>query len=110
MFDIKFRDGSTAQFRNSLGIYIPKEFLPEEFPPENYEEYEASIFRDLLNQFELEPDSSYVSKRYVAILDVNTEDPIFIRIFIEDNFLDVKFSEGAPEIPYKNTRSTFIVE
>lgn len=100
MFSAIFRDGSEAEIRGSLGIYVASDFLKDD--------YEAFLFANLLNS--IEPNSSYTSKKYSAILEADRKDPLFLRIFIEDNFTNVSLAGDVPEVPYKNTRSPFIVE
>ena len=91
MFDVTFRDGSEAEFRGSLGTRVPNEFMDEQ--------YDAFQFAVLMN--DLQTGTIYRFRRYSAVLDVDKNDALFVRMIIEDNFLDVKFSEDAPEVPYR---------
>jgi hypothetical protein len=100
MFSVTFRDGSEAEFRGSLGIYVPNKFLTGD--------YDAFFFADLLAQ--LQPGTIYKFRKYSAVLDVDKKDAVFVKMIIDENFLDVKFSGDVPEVPYINTHSPFIVE
>lgn len=100
MFNVTFKDGSEAEFRGSLGTRIPNKFMNEE--------YEAFSFALLMDQ--LQPGTIYRFRKYSAVLDVDKKDALFVRMIIDENFLDAKFSEDAPEVPYRNTHSPFIVE
>ena len=91
MFDVTFRDGSEAEFRGSLGTRVPNEFMDEQ--------YDAFQFAVLMN--DLQTGTIYRFRRYSAVLDVDKNDALFVRMIIEDNFLDVTFSEDAPEVPYR---------
>ncbi|CAB4607043.1 MAG: hypothetical protein F2587_02940 [Actinobacteria bacterium] len=95
MFDVTFRDGSEAEFRGSLGTRIPNEFMDDE--------YDAFSFALLMDQ--LQPGTIYRFRNYSAVLDVNKKDALFVRMIIEDNFLDVKFSDDAPEVPYRTSNN-----
>ena len=100
MFDMKFADGSEAEFSEMSGVRVPAEFRSED--------YQADYLKVMLQR--LEPGSDYEVKKYNASVKVDKLDPLFVRLFTEDNFTLVEFFGDAPKVPYQNTRSPFIVE
>ena len=56
-------------------------------------------------------EKTYKLKRFVGTVDIKADDPLFFRLFIEDNFTAPKFDgELVQEIPEKYKPSGFIVE
>jgi hypothetical protein len=100
MFDMKFNDNSEAEFSELSGVTVPIKFREKGFQADSLE----------FMLWNLESGSYYRVVKYDKVVKVDKADAVFIRLFVEDNFIAVEFIGDAPEVPYKNTRSPFIVE
>ena len=78
MFDMKFTDGSEAEFSEMSGVRVPGEFRVEGF--------EADYLKVLL--WRLDQGSDYIVKKYDETVKVDSTDALFVRLFVEDNFLE----------------------
>ena len=95
-FGMKFNDGSQAEFSVFSGVTVP----PYKF---RIEGYQAVYLRALL--WKLPVGSRYFFNKYIGSMAVDTKDALFVRMFVEDNFVAVKFVGDAPEVPFKTSNN-----
>jgi hypothetical protein len=100
MFDMKFNDGSEAEFSELSGVTVPIKFREEGFQADSLE----------VMLWNLDSGSNYRVVKYDKVVKVDKTDAVFIRLFVEDNFIATEFIGDVPEVPFQNTRSPFIVE
>jgi|Laugresubdmm15sn_1035100.scaffolds.fasta_scaffold123292_2 hypothetical protein len=95
---IIFTDKSEVRWSPMTLVKINSEFL---------EDTKAFQFLSLFLQ--LKNGEIYNFKKYLATLEVDVSDPLFVRMFAEDRFPGVEFiGYDGPEIPYKLTPPGFI--
>jgi hypothetical protein len=95
-FVIKFNDDSEAVFDSFSGVTVPHK--------SRIEGSQAAHLKALL--WRLPTGSRYYFKKYKVSIAVDTKDALFVRMFAEDNFVALKFSWDAPEVPYKTSKNS----
>ena len=97
---IIFTDRSEATWSPLSQVLVDNEFL---------EGTKAFQFFSLFSM--LEDKEPYKFKKFLATLEVNKSDALFVKMFAEDRFPGVEFiGYDGPEIPYQITLPGFIVE
>ena len=101
IFQINFVDGSSTLYSTYSGF----DFSTEDFQKESCSA--KSLWYSILL---LKDGENHKFKNYYAILPVNKRDPLFIKMFIEDNFAVAEYIGDTPEIPYDKIDRRFIQE
>lgn len=101
IFEINFVDGSSTLY----SIYSGFDISDEDYQKESCSAKSLWYSINLLKDGEI-----YRFKNYYADLPVNKRDPLFIKMFVEDNFAVASYFGETPEIPYNKIDRRFIQE